>query len=150
MTKDVLITISGTQLEAGVEGAEYENIEVVSPATYYFKDGLHYIFYEEVHEGVAGVTKNKITLVENDYLEIVKKGVANSHMRFDCKNEHISVYETPFGNMQMGVETQILESKLDDEEMKIKVSYALAINCEAYAQCEINMKICNKSKGMCS
>ena len=69
MTKDVLITISGLHYEenivTGEEDTETEPIEVISPAVYYFKNGKHYILYEEPIEGTAGTIKNKIKIKED-------------------------------------------------------------------------------------
>ena len=53
MTKDVLVSISGmheeiVEVTPEVEEDENEAIEVVTPATYYLKNGKHYIVYEEV------------------------------------------------------------------------------------------------------
>ena len=67
MTKDVLVSISGMHEEIvavtpEVEEDENEAIEVVTPATYYLKNGKHYIVYEEVVEGTSGVIKNRIKI----------------------------------------------------------------------------------------
>ena len=53
MTKDVLLSISGLHYDvAGVtEEDENEPIEVITPAAYYFKNGKHYVIYDEVVEG---------------------------------------------------------------------------------------------------
>lgn len=53
MTKDVLITICGIQKR---DGETDEPIETVTPGEYYFRNGKHYILYEEVQEGIAEVT----------------------------------------------------------------------------------------------
>ena len=44
MTKDVLISISGLQMDVLEEEKEYEPIEVVAPANYFLKNGKHYIY----------------------------------------------------------------------------------------------------------
>lgn len=67
MTKDVLVSISGMHEEIvavtpEVEEDENEAIEVVTPATYYLKNGKHYIVYEEVVEGTSGVTGSRTEL----------------------------------------------------------------------------------------
>ena len=51
MTKDVLITISGIQT---IDGEVNDPIETVTPGEYYFRNGKHYILYDEVQEGVPG------------------------------------------------------------------------------------------------
>ena len=38
------------------DGETDEPIETVTPGEYYFRNGKHYILYEEVQEGIAEVT----------------------------------------------------------------------------------------------
>ena len=65
MTRDVLVTISGLQTDVVPrEDTEDEPIEVVTPASYFYKNGKHYLIYEEVTEGFPGVTKNKIKVTD--------------------------------------------------------------------------------------
>lgn len=55
MTQDVLLTISGLHDMAFAdpeENEENEPIEVITPASYYWKNGKHYILYDEVMEGI--------------------------------------------------------------------------------------------------
>ena len=78
MTKDVLVSISGMHEEIvavtpEVEEDENEAIEVVTPATYYLKNGKHYIVYEEVVEGTSGVIKNRIKIQAPDGSDITRQ-----------------------------------------------------------------------------
>ena len=91
MTKDVLISISGLQMDVLEEEKEYEAIEVVAPANYFLKNGKHYILFDEVTEGIPGITKNRIKITGEDALEVMKSGVSNVHMVFEKnkKEPHI-------------------------------------------------------------
>ena len=53
MTKEVLLTISGLHFDTFSETPDEENvpIEVITPATYYLKNGKHYVLYDEMVEG---------------------------------------------------------------------------------------------------
>ena len=87
MTKDVLVSISGKHIDimedptAGYETGD-DAIEVVTPASYYCKNGKHYIIYDEILEGKAGTIRNKIRITGNEMVEIMKSGAASSHMTF--------------------------------------------------------------------
>ena len=64
MTKDVLLSISGlhqdvTGIEAQGDEPGSEPIEVIVPASYYEKNGKHYVIYDELVEGIPGTIKNK-------------------------------------------------------------------------------------------
>ena len=67
MTKDVLVNISGLQMAVDDLGNEDGPIEIITPGTYYFKDGNHYIFMEEVAEGMKLF---QMTMVIGAYLGI--------------------------------------------------------------------------------
>ena len=83
MTKEVFIRIVGVQTPMGeMEDGDNEPIEVVHTGTYYYKNGKHYVFYEEATEGIKEVTKAQIRWQTDGILEVIKKGVANSHMIF--------------------------------------------------------------------
>ena len=58
MTKDVLITISGIQT---IDGEVNDPIETVTPGEYYFRNGKHYILYDEVQ----AVSYTHLTLPTN-------------------------------------------------------------------------------------
>ena len=101
MTKEVLLTISGLHYETTglVDEDENENepIEVITPATYYLKNGKHYVVYDEVVEGMPGSIKNKIRVDEEGKLEIMKSGISNTHMVFEKDKINITQYNTPYG-----------------------------------------------------
>ena len=54
MTKEVLLSLKGLQMEQG-DGAE--ELETITPARYYHKNGSHYIVYEEMTEGFSDTTR---------------------------------------------------------------------------------------------
>ena len=76
------------------ENEENEPIEVITPASYYWKNGKHYILYDEVMEGIPGVVKNKIKITGEDSMEIMKSGITNAHMVFE-KNQ-MNVTSSPY------------------------------------------------------
>ena len=85
MTKEVLLTISGLHLDAFSDKTDEENepIEVITPATYYLKNGKHYVLYEEVVEGMLGSIKNTIKITGDNKLEMKKSGISNTNMVFE-------------------------------------------------------------------
>ena len=61
MTKDVLVSVSGLQTAVNdMESYDEGPIEVVSAGTYFFKDGKHFIFFEEVADGLLKKKKAQI------------------------------------------------------------------------------------------
>ena len=142
MTQDVVLTISGLHDDVGAEpGGESGVIEVVTPAVYYFRDGKHYIFYDETVEGIPGTIKNRITISGEDTLDIMKSGLTNSHMIFQRNKTNLTSYKTPYGQMQMGIHTRSREIKVEKQRIQAAVTYGLDIEHEAQAECRISIDI---------
>ncbi len=131
MTKDVLLSISGLHYETvdAVGADESEPIRVITPATYYYKNNKHYVIYDEVVEGMPGMIKNKVRIA-NDKLEIMKSGLSN-----------ITQYETPYGDLLVGTHTKDMQVDVTEEKIHVHVNYALDVNSETVADCNIEMNI---------
>lgn len=143
MTKDVLVSISGLHMDAlsGMLNGDDEAIEVVTPGNYYCKNGKHYVIYDEVMEGMHGTIKNRIKITGTDSVEIMKTGLSNTHMVFERNKKNITYYQTPYGQMLIGVKTRNMEINVTEENIDVSVDYELDINYEPLADCKIKMEI---------
>ena len=146
MTKDVLVSISGLQMAVNdMENNDDEPIEVLSSGTYYFKNGKHYVFFEEVAEGMQGVTKTQIKWKDTEFLEVSKKGLSNVHMVFEKNRKNRCYYNTPFGQLNMGIfMTEMMVDEKEDD-IQIRARYSLDVNYEPLAECTIRIRICPKN-----
>ena len=149
MTKDVLGSISGKHIDIMNDPAKgYETgddeIEVVTPANYYCRNGKHYIIYDEVLEGMAGTVRNKIKITGTDGVEIMKSGLSSSHMVFEKNKTNLTYYKTPYGQRLVGVNTRNMEIRVEDDKIGVQVDYELDVNHEPLADCKIKMNIISK------
>lgn len=140
MTKDVLVKISGLQFS---DDQGNDPVEIITTGNYYKKNGKHYILYDEVQEGFDGVTKS-IIKVNNDFLDVTKKGVTNVHMMFEKNKKNMSYYNTPFGNLLVGINATDVKVNETEDNIDIKVDYKLEVNYEHLAECSISMNIMSK------
>lgn len=147
MTKEVLLSISGLHYDVtGIteeDGTEEENvpIEVITPASYYYKDGKHYVVYDEVVEGLPGTIRNKIRITDSRMLEIMKSGISNAHMVFEKDKINMTQYETPYGELLVGIHTRDMKVEEREGLIDVRVSYALDINGDQVADCNIVLQI---------
>ena len=149
MTKDVLISIIGMHIDiVDEEDVDNKPIEVITPANYFFKNGKHYIMYNEVAEGMQGVTKNKVKITGNECVEIIKSGLINAHMTFEKGKKYYTNYETPYGQFAMAFHTKDLDIKIEENEISIKVKYNLELNDEVLTVCSIDLKVKPKEQGI--
>ena len=146
MTKDVLVAISGLQIADADADKDAQPIQVINPGEYYYKNGKHYILFDEMMEGFDGVTKNRIKIDEN-YLELKKNGVANVHMVFEKDKKNLTCYDTPYGSLMLGINAN--KFNLDETESKISldVEYSLDINYQTFADCKIQIHVTSKEGG---
>lgn len=135
MTKDVLIAIRGMQFE----GAEDpEAIEVIQKGQYYQRNGSHYLLYEEPVEGTGEVIQNRIKF-RQDEVQVTKKGAVNTMLTFKENEKNMTNYATPYGNLIMGIDTQKIDLLMNESKMEIHVDYALDVNYEFVADCQITV-----------
>ena len=139
MTKEVLISIAGLQFDL----EDNESLEVITPGEYYYRGDKHYILYEEVLEEEHQITKNTIKISENQ-IDILRKGAMGVHMTFEEGKSNITYYNTPFGQLLIGINTYKIQKNFSEDKMEIIINYGLDINYAHVSDCEI--KIAIKSK----
>ena len=142
MTKDVIISICGLQNGPETDG---EPIEMIVAGEYFYKNNKHYILYEEVMEGESQVTKNRIKISDGQ-MELTKHGVVNVTMLFEENVKNITQYYTPYGALSMGIEGKKVAITESEDEIDVKVEYAMEMNGEFVADCNIAINV--KSKGI--
>ena len=137
MDKEVLIHVSGLQT-MDAEG-DQEPIEIVVPGEYYFRNGSHYLRYEEILEDFAEPTINYIKISPKG-MDVRKKGVVNVHMVFEQGKKNMTYYTTPYGTIEMGIAATNLNLEENDSGLNMKVDYALDMNQEHVADCYLAIK----------
>lgn len=138
MEKEVLIHVRGLQLIDG--GADQEPIEVVVPGLYYFRNGSHFLRYEEMQEEFDEPTTNLIKMTPGG-VEVHKQGLVNVHMTFVPGKKNIAIYKTPLGTVEMGIEATDLMLHEEEEEIRVNIEYALDMNEEHVADCALTIQI---------
>lgn len=144
MKKDVLVTVRGMQALESAEGPE--EVEMVAKGDYYFRNGHHFICYEEMLEGFDKPTKNMIKIADN-IVEVDKKGITNTHMVFEPEKKNVTFYATPFGKMEMGIAATKIDIQEEEENLNILIDYALEINQVHTADCQIHVHVQSKEAG---
>ena len=133
----LLIHVRGLQLMETDD--EQEPIEIVVPGQYYFRNGSHYLRYEEMLDDSAQTTVNYIKM-SSEGVEIRKQGQVNVHMVFEQGKKNKTFYNTPYGTLQMGIAATGLELKESEDDIQMKVDYALDMNEEHVADCYLTVQ----------
>lgn len=141
MNKDVLIHVRGLQMMETDDAQE--PIEIVVPGQYYFRNGSHYLRYEEMLDDTAETTVNYMKMSPNG-VEVRKQGQVNVHMVFEEGKKNKTFYNTPYGTLQMGISATGLELKESEDGIQMKVDYALDMNEEHVADCYLTVQAQSK------
>ena len=90
------------------------------------EEGLRLTYQETALTGMEGTTT---TFEVSGPQEILRRaGTVNSQMVFEEGRRHLSMYNTPYGAMAIGVNTRHLLADLNDQGGDIEIDYAIEID----------------------
>lgn len=140
MTKEVLVSLKGLHAMQGENG---EPVELISHGTYEEQNGFHMVQYEEVDEEDQEITRVTV-IFSKEHVEIIKQGQNNAQMVFEENIKTTNNYETPYGELIVGIDTTLIEVKETEEEITILLGYGMDMNYNHVADCKVDIKITSK------
>ena len=66
--------------------------------------------------------------MEGSSVSILREGQVNSQMVFETGRRHLTMYNTPYGTMAIGVKTRKMKVDLDETGGSIEIDYALEVD----------------------
>ncbi len=140
MTEKVLVTIRNDQVLAGQERGE-DTLEVVMAGSCSMEDDACIVTYTEDLEEGGHMTALNTVRIDGQSLQVSKTGDVEVDMYFEAGKRSMAVYTTPFGEMEMGISTTLLDSSFSENEIRVLVGYALSINDAMTADCRMEMRV---------
>ena len=61
-------------------------------------------------------------------MTLLREGNTNSQMVFEEGRRHLSMYETPFGELSIGINTKRMRSTVDEAGGDLEIDYAIEID----------------------
>ena len=124
MEKDVIISIKGIQQ---YENAEPDLTELVTEGRLEREGSSYTLSYQESE--LTGLEGTLTTFqIEPERITLMRVGEYNAQMVFQKGRRHMSLYNTPYGSMTIGVNTQRLLADLTDQGGAIEIDYAIEID----------------------
>ena len=124
MEKEVVISIKGMQQ---YEGTFPDVIELVTEGRL-VRDGESYTLSYQESE-LTGLDGTLTTIqVDGEQVTLLRVGEFNSQLVFQEGRRHLSVYNTPYGAMSVGVHTRHLLAELSDQGGDIEVDYSIEVD----------------------
>lgn len=124
MTKDVMISIRGLQ---EYEGIDNDSIEFVTRGTLTsIKDGYNLTYAESELTGMEG-TVTSFDIIQNRVV-LTRTGPVCSEMVFEAGRRHLSLYQTPYGSMEVGVRAKKMRCTMDEHGGELEIVYSIDID----------------------
>lgn len=139
MTKDVLVSIKGLQYSLEDAEGEDQRIETMNRGKYAFKNGHDIIAFDEYYD--ADVTVKNLIKFNDDFVEVNKKGPYNVTMLFEEGKKNFTNYNTPFGAISVGLDTESIKVERTPDAIDVYVTYNMEINGGFLARSEIEIHI---------
>ena len=96
--------------------------------------------HDENNECSIGDT---VKVMENR-IEVMKRGLVESHMIFEPGRRTTANYRTPMGLFLMGITTSLLEVEEDEESILLRIKYSMEMNGEYAFDCSTEILASSK------
>lgn len=138
MEKDVIISIRGKQIP--LQG-EPDVIELVTAGTLtdHGDEGITLSYQESEATGLAGTLTT--IQVEPRRVTLQRVGAVNSQMIFEEGKKHRSMYDTPYGALEVGINTRKMRSTMKQSGGDILIHYGLEIEHGVAGQNEFHIRV---------
>lgn len=119
----VLLSIRGEQY---FDGIDPDATELMTEGTMEVtEDGMVLSYEESELTGMEGTTTT--FEVKGPRVTLIRSGAVNSQMVFEEGRQHTSLYETPFGELSVDIQTSELKHNLSERGGLMEIRYSIAV-----------------------
>lgn len=121
MNRKAIITVDSSVLDE-----EEDLVGVVTPGEFYeIEDGFKVEYDETKLSGMEG-TKTTI-IIKKDSFDLIREGTTETKMEFRINKKTVSLYKTPYGVMDIKIDTKKLSINISEDGGTINAMYILEI-----------------------
>ncbi len=126
MEKRVIISIKGMQ---NYEGTDPDTVELVTQGRLLDcgEDGLSLSYQESELTGMEG-TLTTFQVEKSGRVTLMRLGEFNSEMVFEEGRRHLSLYQTPYGDLSVGIRANRVRNSLGMNGGDLEIDYAIEID----------------------
>ena len=124
-----------------------EKVAHLAEGQYYFRNNKHYVKYDDSDLDNENVIATTIK-TDGGKLTIFRRGAVDTEMIFLHGEMTRTSYHTPYGPMELEINTRQLEINMDEArgQGEIDLFYDLAVNGSPVGEYELHIKISNAGK----
>ena len=119
----VMLSIRGAQY---FDGIDPDATELMTEGTMTLTENGMVLAYEETAlTGMEGTTTS--FQIQGPQVILTRSGTVNSQMVFEEGRQHTSLYETPFGELSVDIQTSVLKHNLTERGGLMEIKYSIAV-----------------------
>ena len=123
MHDNVIISIKGKQVNENGP----DEMELVTEGRLICNDKGVLVSYQESElTGLQGTTT--MLRINGPVVTLLREGTVNSQMVFEEGRRHLSMYETPYGSMSVGINTRRVKNTIGETGGDLEIDYAIEID----------------------
>ncbi len=140
LSKPVMLSVRGEQR---FEGLEPDATELMTEGTLtVLPDGLRLSYAETELTGMEGTVTT--FEVRDKRVTLTRSGKVNSQMVFEEGRAHTSLYETPFGELSVDIQTSRLRHNLTERGGVLDLRYSIAVEQTAAGENTVRLRVREK------
>lgn len=117
-----------------------EPISVTTPGEFYRRNDCYYAVYKETE--ISGMEGTTTTLkIKPDKFSILRMGTTSTKMEFQKDKKTFSLYDTPYGTLELEINTKQLQIDINDKGGKVSVKYELNISKQSKQLTNLQIEI---------
>ena len=123
MRENVIISIKGKQVNENGP----DEMELVTEGRMICNERGVLVSYQETElTGLQGTTT--MLRINGPVVTLLREGTVNSQMVFEEGRRHLSMYETPYGSMSVGINTRRVKNTIGEGGGDLEIDYAIEID----------------------
>ena len=135
MKKKALISIVSNQF-----GGDNSEIEVVTPGEFTVcDDGFKAVYQETEISGMEGTVTR--LLINDNSVSLEREGTTTSKMYFEKDKSDVSLYDTPYGTLELKIKTNELEIDLNEDGGNVFIDYKMIIGDQSVQNTKLKINI---------
>ena len=137
----VLLTI---RAEQRYDGMEPDSMELITDGTLELLEGgaMRLSYQESELTGLEGTTKS--FEIQDSRVILARTGTLNSQMVFEEGKQHTSLYETPYGELAVDIQTSRLRHNLTERGGLMDLQYSISVDHAATGRNAFKIRVRRK------